>query len=136
MPETAYLVRTARDVPTWIVAAEDAPVEPEHRLAVAGVEVMRVASREGRLDLPEALGLLATRGITRVFSEGGPSLGEALVEHDLVDEFALATSNVPLGEPGAPALGAKLRAALKERFRLAATEELGPDRLELFERTA
>jgi diaminohydroxyphosphoribosylaminopyrimidine deaminase/5-amino-6-(5-phosphoribosylamino)uracil reductase len=135
-PESTHLVRTAQAVPTWIVAAEDAPVEPEQRLVAADVEVMRVRSRNGRLDVPEALRLLATRGITRLFSEGGPSLGEALVEHDLVDEFALATSRTALGEPGAPALGPTFRAALKERFRLRATEELGPDRLELFERAA
>jgi len=136
IPESAYLVRTAREVPTWVVAVEDAPVEPEHRLVAAGVEVMRVRSRAGRLDVPEALGLLATRGITRVFSEGGPSLGEVLMAHDLVDEFALATSSAPLGEPGVPALGPELRAALKARFRLASIEQLGPDRLERFERVA
>jgi diaminohydroxyphosphoribosylaminopyrimidine deaminase / 5-amino-6-(5-phosphoribosylamino)uracil reductase len=136
IPESAYLVRTAREVPTWVVAVEDTPVEPEHRLVAAGVEVMRVGSRAGRLDVPEALGLLATRGLTRVFSEGGPSLGEVLMAHDLVDEFALATSSAPLGEPGVPALGPELRAALKARFRLASIEQLGPDRLERFERAA
>jgi diaminohydroxyphosphoribosylaminopyrimidine deaminase/5-amino-6-(5-phosphoribosylamino)uracil reductase len=133
-PEGAYVVRTGREVPTWVVAADDAPIEPERRLAAAGVEVMRVPSRGGRLDLAEALTLLASRGITRVFSEGGPRLGDTLVELDLVDEFALATSDAPLGEPGVPAIGSKLRAALRDRFRLVSTEDLGPDRLELFER--
>jgi diaminohydroxyphosphoribosylaminopyrimidine deaminase/5-amino-6-(5-phosphoribosylamino)uracil reductase len=133
-PEGAYVVRTGREVPTWVVAADDAPIEPERRLAAAGVEVMRVPSRGGRLDLAEALTLLASRGITRVFSEGGPRLGDTLVELDLVDEFALATSDAPLGEPGVPAIGSKLRAALRDRFRLVSTEDLGPDRLEVFER--
>ena len=135
-PPTAHVVRSSREVPTWIVAAEDAPFEPEKTLTAAGAEVMRVGVRAGHVDIPEALRLLATRGITRVFSEGGPSLGEALVDHDLVDEFALAISNAPLGEPGAPAVGPKLRAALTDGFRLAAVEQLGPDRLELFERAA
>jgi diaminohydroxyphosphoribosylaminopyrimidine deaminase / 5-amino-6-(5-phosphoribosylamino)uracil reductase len=135
-PPAAYVVRSAREIPTWIIAAENAPVELEHRLVAAGVEVMRVGVRDRCLDLTEALQLLGTRGITRVFSEGGPSLGEALVEHDLVHEFALATSFTPLNEAGSPALRPKLRAALLERFRLVATEELGPDRLELFERAA
>jgi diaminohydroxyphosphoribosylaminopyrimidine deaminase / 5-amino-6-(5-phosphoribosylamino)uracil reductase len=135
-PPTACAVRSSREVPTWVVAAEDAPPEPERLLIAAGVEVMRVGARGGHLDMPEALGFLASRGITRLFSEGGPSLGEALVEHELVDEFALATSSARLGEPGARAIGPKLRTALKERFRLVASEELGPDRLELFERAA
>ncbi len=60
--------------PTWIVAAEDAPAAPEAALTTAGVEVMRVGrDADGRLDLREALALLAARGITRVFSEGGPT---------------------------------------------------------------
>jgi diaminohydroxyphosphoribosylaminopyrimidine deaminase / 5-amino-6-(5-phosphoribosylamino)uracil reductase len=132
--DAAYVIATARQVPTWVIAAEDAPVEPESRLVDAGAQVMRVGSRGGRLDLAAAVALLATRGITRLFSEGGPSLGEALVEHDLVDEFALATSTTALAEPGVPALGPKLQEALEDRFRLVCAEELGPDRLELFER--
>ena len=95
---------------------------------------MRVGARDGRLDVPAAMRLLAGRGITRVFSEGGPSCAEVLVAHDLVDEFALATSSSRLSEPGVPAIGPGLRTALSNRFRLVQTEELGPDRLELYER--
>jgi diaminohydroxyphosphoribosylaminopyrimidine deaminase/5-amino-6-(5-phosphoribosylamino)uracil reductase len=95
---------------------------------------MRVAQRDGRLDIEEALRLLATRGVTRVFSEGGPAIGEALAEADLVDTFARATNCVALGEEGVPALGPKLSALLADRFHLSATDDLGADRLEIFER--
>jgi diaminohydroxyphosphoribosylaminopyrimidine deaminase / 5-amino-6-(5-phosphoribosylamino)uracil reductase len=134
MPASAHLVRTAGEVPTWVIAAADAPVDAERALSAAGVEVMRVASHDGRIDVAAALRLLGTRGITRVFSEGGPSLGEALAAEDLIDEFALATAEAPLGEAGVPAIGPLLRRALAERFRLLEMEQLGPDRLELFER--
>lgn len=134
MPLTARLVATAAEVPTWIVAAEDAPAEPERRLVGAGVEVMRVASHRGRVDVREALRLLGTRGITRVFSEGGPAIGEALIEADLVDTFALATGRLELGEEGIPALGPQLSEALVERFHHVGSEDLGADRLDLFER--
>jgi diaminohydroxyphosphoribosylaminopyrimidine deaminase / 5-amino-6-(5-phosphoribosylamino)uracil reductase len=134
-PPGARLVATAREVPTWIVAGEDAPLEPERRLAAAGVEVMRVGTRDGRIDLGEALRLLGTRGVTRVFSEGGPAIGEALVEADLVDACALATSATPLGEEGIPALGPHLSRALVETFHLVSSEDLGADRLDIFERT-
>jgi diaminohydroxyphosphoribosylaminopyrimidine deaminase / 5-amino-6-(5-phosphoribosylamino)uracil reductase len=63
-----------------------------------------------------------------------PPCAEVLVAHDLVDEFALATSSSRLSEPGVPAIGPGLRTALSNRFRLVQTEELGPDRLELYER--
>ena len=133
-PPAAQVVATASEVPTWIVAAENASAETERALAAAGADVIRVARAAGRIDLPEALRALAARGITRVFSEGGPSCAEALVEHGLVDEFALATSSTRLGAPGVPALGPRLRWALSEAFRRTSVEQLGPDRLELFER--
>jgi len=133
-PPSAKIVTGAREVPTWIVAAEDAPVEPERRLVEAGVEVMRVASERGRVNVMEALRLLGTRGITRVFSEGGPAIGEALIEADLVDTFALATSRAELGEEGVPALGPRLSEALVDDFHHIASEDLGADQLDIFER--
>jgi diaminohydroxyphosphoribosylaminopyrimidine deaminase / 5-amino-6-(5-phosphoribosylamino)uracil reductase len=133
-PPEARLVATAHEVPTWIVAGEGAPIEAERRLVAAGVEVMRVGTRDGRIDLAEALRLLGARGVTRVFSEGGPAIGEALVEADLVDACALATSERPLGEEGVPALGPRLSRALVEAFRLVSSEDLGADRLDIFER--
>jgi diaminohydroxyphosphoribosylaminopyrimidine deaminase/5-amino-6-(5-phosphoribosylamino)uracil reductase len=96
---------------------------------------MRVAAPGGRVDIRQALTLLATRGITRVFSEGGPSLAEALIEADCVDEFASAASRTPLGQEGVPAIGPKLAAALAERFTLVGTEDLGADELRLYERS-
>jgi diaminohydroxyphosphoribosylaminopyrimidine deaminase/5-amino-6-(5-phosphoribosylamino)uracil reductase len=133
-PPTAGVARTAREVPTWIVATDTAPAEAEGPLLALGVKVLRAPAREARLDVAAALRLLAAEGITRVFSEGGPRCAEVLVEEGLVDEFALATSATPLGEPGVPALGPRLQAALADRFRLVATEDLGPDRLDLYER--
>jgi hypothetical protein len=61
-------------------------------------------------------------------------LGDALAEADLVDTFALACNCAALGEDGVPALGPKLRVALSERFVRSSMEELGDDRLEIFER--
>lgn len=133
-PADAQIVRTASQIPTWIVAAEEAPVEAERRLVAAGAEVMRASSRAGRVAIEEALRLLATRGITRVFSEGGPNLAEALIEADCVDEFATTTSRTALGEDGLPAIGPRLSQALPGRFVRVSSEDLGPDVLEFYER--
>ncbi|HEY8382484.1 MAG TPA: bifunctional diaminohydroxyphosphoribosylaminopyrimidine deaminase/5-amino-6-(5-phosphoribosylamino)uracil reductase RibD [Microvirga sp.] len=133
-PISSRLVSGARSVPVWIVAGEHAPLEPEAALKAAGVEVMRVAETGGRVDVTEALRLLASRGVTRIFSEGGPALGEALVEADLIDTLALATSRTALGEEGVPALGPSLAAALATRFTPLSREDLGTDVLEIFER--
>jgi diaminohydroxyphosphoribosylaminopyrimidine deaminase/5-amino-6-(5-phosphoribosylamino)uracil reductase len=139
LPVTAAVARTAALFPTWVVAAETAPAEPERRLAGQGVEVMRVAaSAEGRLDLNEALKLLATRGITRVFSEGGPTVAAALARLGLADEVMISTAPGPLGQPGVPAFRPELAAALSDpaRYRLAGEELLGHDRLERYERVS
>lgn len=131
----ARLLTTASTVPVWIIAAEDAPVEAERRLIEAGAQVMRVtATRDGRVNVHEAFRLLGARGVTRVFSEGGPGFAEALIEADLVDEFALATNCMSLDEEGIPALGPKLAASLSKDFTLRSSEDLGPDRLDIFER--
>lgn len=137
LPPSSTLVRTAREVPVWVIAAEGAPVAPELALAEAGVEVMRVsAGADGRLDLAEALALLGTRGITRVFSEGGPRIGEQLALAGLADEIVVSTSPRAIGREGVVAVRPGLARALgsPDLYRLAETELIGDDRFEHFVR--
>ena len=103
-PPAARLVATARETPTWIVATEDAPVDRELALRAAGVEVMRVASVAGRCSLPEALRLLALRGVTRLMVEGGPGVATALLDADLIDEATIVTGPGTLGPDAVDAL--------------------------------
>jgi len=133
------LAKTARDIPTWVIAAEDAPAAPEGALTAAGIEVMRVGrGQDGHLDLREALGLLATRGITRVFSEGGPMVGEQLALQGLADEVIVSTSPNRLDQDGVVAVRPGLAELLArgERFRLARTELIGHDSFRFHERIA
>jgi diaminohydroxyphosphoribosylaminopyrimidine deaminase/5-amino-6-(5-phosphoribosylamino)uracil reductase len=137
LPLTSKLVRTAHEVPVWVIAAETAPVEPEAELVAAGVEVMRVAAGpDGHLDLREALTLLGTRGITRVFSEGGPRIGEKLALAGLADEVIVSTSPKMLGEPGIVAVRPGLAGLLAnpDLYQPAETELIGGDRFEHFVR--
>jgi diaminohydroxyphosphoribosylaminopyrimidine deaminase/5-amino-6-(5-phosphoribosylamino)uracil reductase len=127
-PPTARLVATARDVPTWIVAGVDAPRDREAPLGAAGVEVLRIAAdASGRLDLPAALMLLGSRGIARVFCEGGPVLGDALAEADLVDEVVLITGPTSLDKAGVPALGPALATLVADATRMAQWEAFAAD---------
>ncbi len=131
------LVRTARDIPVWVIAAIDAPVEPERALVAAGVEVMRVRREPGgHIDLGEALRLLATRGITRVFSEGGPTVAGALAQAGLADEIIISTSPHALGGPGVPAITPLLARILADPacYAHGTAEWLGEDELQSYER--
>jgi diaminohydroxyphosphoribosylaminopyrimidine deaminase/5-amino-6-(5-phosphoribosylamino)uracil reductase len=136
-PPGSQLARTAREIPVWIVAAEDAPVESERLLVAAGAEVMRVGrGPDGALDLDEGLRLLATRGITRVFSEGGPIVAEQLALRDLIDVMVVSTSTRRLDADGVVAIrdGLQRRLADAGLFSQASTLIFGEDRFETFER--
>jgi diaminohydroxyphosphoribosylaminopyrimidine deaminase/5-amino-6-(5-phosphoribosylamino)uracil reductase len=133
-PAESRLVATARDIPTWIVATTAAPVEAERVLVAHGVEVMRVeADSQGRVSLPEALALLATRGITRLFCEGGPRIADALARANLIDDVALLTGEGVTGQGDLPAILPGLAAALRS-MRLWSEEQVGSDRFGFYER--
>lgn len=60
----------------------------------AGADRVLVAGHvdDGGVDLADGLAQLASRGLTRVLCEGGPSLLGRLVADDLLDELCLTTS--------------------------------------------
>ncbi len=136
-PERTALVRTARDVPTWIIAAEDAPLRHEAALRAHAVDVIRVPRDGAHVDLHCALQALGSRGITRVMSEGGPRLADALAAAGLLDEVTLITNERPLGREGIIAVRPRLGSALADEtlFARVAPSIYGPDRMDHFVRT-
>jgi diaminohydroxyphosphoribosylaminopyrimidine deaminase / 5-amino-6-(5-phosphoribosylamino)uracil reductase len=138
-PLRSALARRAGEVPLWVMAAEDAPAEPERALREAGAEVMRVGrTADGVLDVAAALRLLALRGITRVFSEGGPTVAARLLADGLADVVIVSTADHALGEAGTPALLPAVTAALADPalFRLRDEARHGSDVFQTYERTA
>jgi diaminohydroxyphosphoribosylaminopyrimidine deaminase / 5-amino-6-(5-phosphoribosylamino)uracil reductase len=139
LPLASALVTTARHIPVWVVTAEDAPAAAELALREQGVEIMRVGrGANSALDLAAALQLLAVRGITRIFSEGGPIVAEALMEAGLADVVIVSTADHSLGAPGVPALRPGLTAALGEHgaYSLPDRRRYGTDTFTTYERTA
>jgi diaminohydroxyphosphoribosylaminopyrimidine deaminase/5-amino-6-(5-phosphoribosylamino)uracil reductase len=135
LPERSRLAATAGELPTLIIAGEAAPEDAVRRLNDLGLAVERVSlDAEGHVDLHPALRALAARGITRVFSEGGPQVAGRLIALGLADEVALITAEKPLGRPGVPALDRQARAALVDgaHYRLDETLDYGPDTLRLW----
>ncbi len=124
------LAASAREYPTLAIAGESAPAERAALLVETGVEIERVAVGEaGRIDLAAALAFLGARGLTRVFCEGGPRLGAALLARGFADEVLLLRSDQMLGTDGVPALDSASRAALADagRYRLRASGRIGAD---------
>jgi diaminohydroxyphosphoribosylaminopyrimidine deaminase/5-amino-6-(5-phosphoribosylamino)uracil reductase len=122
IPLHSKLVKSAREVPLWVMTTDDAPVEAESRLAAAGAIVLRTAAKNGRIDLQAALKRLGEREITRVLVEGGPILSATLLRHDLVDEAILVRSERALGADAIDALEGMPLTALTESSKLEVTD--------------
>jgi diaminohydroxyphosphoribosylaminopyrimidine deaminase / 5-amino-6-(5-phosphoribosylamino)uracil reductase len=136
LPLDSRLVRSAREVPVWVVAGTTAPPSAEEALTGQGVTVLRVADTSGPLDLAATLKLIATRGITRLMVEGGPTLAAASLAADFIDEAVLFDSPKRVGADGIDALEGMPLAALTEspRLKCVARESVGADVRAVFER--
>jgi diaminohydroxyphosphoribosylaminopyrimidine deaminase/5-amino-6-(5-phosphoribosylamino)uracil reductase len=131
------LAATARETPLLVVVGEDVPeIEARAFAEATGAEVARVGAQDGTIDLLAALRLLADRGITRVFSEGGPRVAESLLTMGLADEVVIHTGFKPLGRPGRPALTPSARAELGNtfRYRMIESRSLGADQMTRYAR--
>ena len=131
------LAATAHDFPTLVIATDAAPRERVATLESLGVSVERVGvDPHGRVHLESALRALARRGVARVFSEGGPAVGSALIGQGLADEVILFTARKPLGRPGLAALDAAALARLEDPARYAEIERdrYGADEMRRLER--
>lgn len=132
LPGQSRLFATARDMPLWIVVGEHAPAADEEAARAHGAEVVRTVEKNGRLDLHAVFNLLATRGITRLMVEPGPTLVSALTEADLIDEAVFFHSPMVIGEAGLPALEPRATQLFEQRLKRVSSEPVGPDREERF----
>lgn len=123
------LGRTAAATPVWILHGASAPMAARTAWADAQAVLIEVPETDGHLDLTHAMAALASRGLTRVLSEGGGTLGAALLRQGLVDDLALFSGAALIGSEGHPALGALGLSALADAPRpvLRETQVLGPD---------
>jgi diaminohydroxyphosphoribosylaminopyrimidine deaminase/5-amino-6-(5-phosphoribosylamino)uracil reductase len=83
------LVRTAREVPVWIVTGKGANVERVRAFESAGVRVFQADVQAGALSLSSVLGQLTDAGISRLLVEGGETIWRSFAAERLVDEVAL-----------------------------------------------
>jgi diaminohydroxyphosphoribosylaminopyrimidine deaminase/5-amino-6-(5-phosphoribosylamino)uracil reductase len=136
LPPDGKLARSAREVPLWILAAPDAPAARERALRDQGAEVLHVDGNSGRRDLAAAVKLLATRDITRLMVEGGPTVAAAFLTAGLIDEALLLRSSVVLGPGAIDALEGLPLTALtgSPNLQSRGTMAVGKDTVETFER--
>jgi diaminohydroxyphosphoribosylaminopyrimidine deaminase/5-amino-6-(5-phosphoribosylamino)uracil reductase len=127
------LVRTARDTPTFVVAAGP----PDPVLAEAGVRVLTVpVLGEDRPELVSVVKALAAEGLTRLFVEGGGQVAASFLRCGLVDAIEWFRAPLVIGGEGRPAIGALALTALSDarQFRRLDVQVLGDDLWERYER--
>src|SRR3989454_79247 len=123
------LVRTAREVPTWVVSSPQAPETSVALLERAGVRVSRPETLGAGLRQPREA------GIHSVLCEGGGALGAQLLAEGLVDRLYWIQAPVWLGEGAVPAFPGVAAAPLPEAPRWTPVERraMGPDTLLVLE---
>lgn len=86
--DDSNLVRTATELPTWLLASEDVDPRRSGVLSDHGVQVIHVPTAEGprRLHLGQALKELHRRGLRRLLVEGGGGLVAQLFAWNCVDQ--------------------------------------------------
>ena len=128
--QTADLVKTAHDVPTWVMSSPDAPPASVSLLEQSGVRVFRPGS------LADGLRALRAAGIESVLCEGGGALGAKLLVDGLVDRLYWVQAPVWLGEAAVPAFPGMAAAPLAAAPRWIPVERraLGPDTLLVLDR--
>jgi len=124
------LVRTAREVPTWVVSSPQAPETSVSLLESAGVRVTRPES------LGAGLAQLREAGIHSVLCEGGGALGAKLLAEGLVDRLYWIQAPVWLGDGAVPAFPGVPATPLDQAPRWVPVERraLGPDTLLVVDR--
>lgn len=128
---SSTLVTRAATAPT--IVATIAP--PRVELTAAGVTVLTVAAKDGRVDVAAALGALHSRGIGSVLVEGGGQVAASFIAAGCVDSVEWFRAPIVLGAEGRPCIGPLGLASLSTapRFRRVAIESSGDD---LWERYA
>lgn len=124
------LVQTAREIPTWVMASPDAPVNSASVLDANGVRVFRP------FDLRAGLSELRAAGIQSVLCEGGGALGARLLELGLVDRLYWIQAPLWLGDGGIPAFPVVPDVDIDQAHRWIPVERkaLGPDTLLVLDR--
>lgn len=97
LPIGCKLVRTARQVPVWVITAPEAP--PRNDLAAFGVERVQCDG-----SMAGALVALGMRGVTRVLVEGGAVVAAELLKAGLVDRIVWFHAGKIIGGDGVPAV--------------------------------
>ena len=121
------LAQSAKKVPTWLVSVVSSL---STELDELGVRLFAAEAQNGQLALPEILEDMAARGISSLMVEGGAKTAKSFLSAGLVDEIALFTGALKVGEEGIASPIS--RNSLPSGFSLVRSLKLGNDSLDIY----
>lgn len=124
--EADQLLKTVDEAPLWLCHGGNADAAG---WTAKGAESIECDTIGRQVDPADMMRKLATKGLTRVFCEGGGTLAASLLGAGLVDEIVGFTAGIMLGAEGTPQLGAMGLERLSDapRFTLVESRPVGPD---------
>lgn len=127
-PLDAYVVKTAHQIPTWIMTGEPDASKLEPYTAL-GVRMITVSTKESHLDLKHVFDRLAQEPLKHILIESGPTLTTSLLNGGWVDRWVLMMAPKLLGADAKSLVGPLNLLTLKDAlsFTLKTQERLGPD---------
>ena len=138
LSEDCNLAQTAKDVPVIVFTSSgDAEKEKKiSRLQDLGVILIISPNRTDPLDFKDVFMELTSRGVTRLFVEGGGTIAASLVNANFVDEIAWFRAPSIIGNDGIPAIDGLNLDKLSEKpiFTRKSLITLGEDSLEILSR--
>jgi diaminohydroxyphosphoribosylaminopyrimidine deaminase/5-amino-6-(5-phosphoribosylamino)uracil reductase len=126
------------EAPTLVVATDKATQDAEEALRARGAEVLRVPSRDGRVDLAAVLEALGHREVTHLLIEGGPTVIGDAVERSLADRYVFYVAPKLLGSGGPGAVAALVAPTISDarELRVESVRHIGADlRIEAYPRS-
>lgn len=130
LPLTGTLLRTAKEIPVWILHAETGiDIARARAIEATGARLLPVRRIGEHLDAAAAFQTLGQEGLTSVYCEGGGRWAAALIQAGLVDEIHAFTAGKILGGDGIPGIGALGLTALADapHYELREARPAGPD---------
>ncbi len=126
--ETPLSARILEGGPVLVFCAQDKAAE-RVALEARGAEVVVLPNTQGKVELPDMVAALASRGINELHVEAGVKLNGSLVREGCVDEFLVYLAPSLLGDTAQGMASLAAMALLDERVKLAfhSVERVGPD---------
>ncbi|MCC5991765.1 MAG: bifunctional diaminohydroxyphosphoribosylaminopyrimidine deaminase/5-amino-6-(5-phosphoribosylamino)uracil reductase RibD [Rhodobacteraceae bacterium] len=135
LPLPSRLGESAGQGPVWLLHGAGAPQDQRNAWQLRGAQLLAVdQAAEGALGARAMMRVLAGKGITRVFCEGGGALAASLLRAGLVDELVVFCAGKLIGAEGRAGVGPLALAALADapQFQLVQTQALGGDAMQIW----